>query len=409
MFPSSHLAHRRLIRLPLVLALAACQAESDAVEPGPLDAPDAGPACPSGSPPAPISGVFAFPQAVVFAGAHLVVGSVDLDENYASRSGFLTVLDPSTGAVLNRIVTSQPNPQRLVVHGDRLFVVNTGRTEYSPDTGVTAKSRGSIDVIPLDALASAPRPHRSDEIAASADGTSGAPIDLVFVGERAYISSGLSNQIFIYNAANGTLERGIEDGPRFGSAEPALALGAVAAAGTLVYVADYNSDAIHLFDTTTETFSPCAVSVDDDPMMLAGPSSPLVEGDDLYVVLQGFQKVVKISRADLELVAAAPADACPSVAVTDVISPTGGIPNDLDALDDQLFVVHSMDNTVVAYENDGDLWTKSHQFDLPLGANPWHAAFSADGRYLAVTEWKNHAVSIFDRTCDDAVVRLTVQ
>ena len=406
---SSPVVTRLLTRLPLLVVLSACQAESDPLEPEPTDTPDAGPACPSVAVPAPVSGVFSFPQPVVFAGAHVVVASVDLDDTYASRSGFLTVLDPATGAVLNRIVTSQPNPQRLVVHGDRLFVLNTGRTEYSPDTGVTAKSSGSIDVIPLDALASAPGPHRSDEIAASADGMSGAPVDLVFVGERAYIGSGLSNQIFIYNAANGTLERGVADGPRFGGAAPALALGAVAAAGTLVFVADYNSDAIHLFDTVTETFSPCAVSVDDDPMMLAGPSSPLMEGDDLFVVLQGFQKVVKISRADLESVAAASADACPSVAVTDVISPTGGIPNDLDAQDHQLFVVHSMDNTVVAYEHDGDLWKKAHQYDLPLGANPWHAAFSADGRYLAVTEWATHAVSIFDRTCDDAVVRLTVE
>lgn len=83
---------------------------------------------------------FSAPQAVVFAGDYLVVASTNAIWNAETSSvdfgeGFVTIINPKTGGFVNRFPTTQPNPQKLAVHGDRLFIVNTGTTAYDMEAG----------------------------------------------------------------------------------------------------------------------------------------------------------------------------------------------------------------------------------------------------------------------------------
>jgi DNA-binding beta-propeller fold protein YncE len=343
---------------------------------------------------------FAAPQDLAFAGDRLVVANTgaawDADAMaLVFGEGFLTVIDPASGAVVNRIPTRAPNPQKVAVHGDRLFVVNTGPTAYDGESGeVHATGDGSLDALPVAALDTATAFAQSVALpAVPAAPRLGAPLDLAFAGDRGYLTSSTANAIYIYDATSGTLERGPDD-PVWLGAPDGVGLGTIAAHGDHLYVVDFNTDTLWRVRAADGTVSPCGVAV-GQAADLEGAQNPRIVGDDLYVML-----VIagSIERRSIASVDAAFENGCPAVPADAAIAPLGQFPNDFEMHDGVPYVVNSGDNRVVAYADDGD---PIETFDLAVGANPWAVAFSADGRYMAVSEQGGQGVTVFDRTCDD--------
>lgn len=342
---------------------------------------------------------FAAPQAVVFAGDFLAVANTGVAWNPESMAlefgeGFVTVIDPLTGAIVNRIATRAPNPQKLVVHGDRLFIVNTGTTTYDAATSeVHVTGPGSIDFLPLVDLDTAAVPHGSTPFTFDpARPLLGAPVDLAFVGERAYITSGTSNSLFVFNAGNGVMERGPENPLQLGAAA-GVGLGSIVAVGEVLYVTDFNSDLLWRVKGADDSVSACGVAI-GQAADLEGATSPRLVGQTLFVMLAVAGSVEGRPLAALD---AAFDNGCAALEPSVLIDPLGQYPNELGVTGDHLLVVNSGDNQVVEYSADGAEVTT---FDLPPNANPWSVAVDADARRLAVSEQMGNGVTVFDRVCE---------
>ncbi len=336
---------------------------------------------------------------MVFAGDFLAVASTGAAWNPETSTldfgdGFVTILDPLTGAIVNRIVTHAPNPQKLVVHGDRLFIVNTGTTAYDAASGeVHVTGAGSIDFLPVADLDSATSPHGTTPfVFEAARPLDGAPVDLAFVGERAYITSATSNALFVFNANSGVLEHGPTNPLRLGAA-PGVGLGSIVAVGESLYVTDFNSDLLWRVKGADDSVSPCGLPL-GQAADLEGATAPRLLGDTLFVMLS---VAGSVEGRPMAAVDAAFDAGCAPVAPTATIAPLGQYPNEIGVLDDHLLVVNSGDNQVVEYDAAGAQVTT---FDLPPGANPWSVAADDDGRRVAVTEQMGNGVTVFDRICD---------
>jgi DNA-binding beta-propeller fold protein YncE len=348
---------------------------------------------------------------VVFAGDRLVVSNTHLDPvTYAPLEGYVTVVDPATGAVKNRVATRAPNPQKLALYGEQVLVLSTGPITYDFDTSdSTSGGPGGLDLLEVATLDDGAQAAAHIALVPSAaDAHLGAPVDLVVRGDRAYVTSATSNALFVIDLARRALERGPENPLLYGGDAPEVRLttGSITGGPNRLYIADFNEDAVHVVDPATNTVSPCPVDVGLSPMDLEGASAPRVDGEHLYVLLALAQAVRRVSLADLERAATAAAGACPVVPVETFTQTTGMIPNDLVFSGGALHIVSSGDNAVYRYNTDGE---RTKTYVLMPGSNPWSAAASADGRHLAVTEWASGAVSLIDTACDDHLLHVTAQ
>jgi DNA-binding beta-propeller fold protein YncE len=348
---------------------------------------------------------------VLFVGERLVVSNTHLDPaTYAPLEGYVTVVDPATGEVKNRVATRQPNPQKLALYGDKVLVLSTGPITYDFEAGdSTSGGPGGLDLLDAATLDDAAQAGAHVELAPSAaDAHLGAPVDLVVHGDRAYVTSATSNALFVVDLAQKVLERGPENPVLYGGDAPEVRLttGSITGGPDRLYIADFNADAVHVVDPATNSVSPCAVDVGLSPMDNEGATAPRVDGEHLYVLLALAQAVRRVSLADLERVATAAAGACPEVPVETFTDTTGMIPNDLVFAGGALHIVSSGDNAVYRYDPRGE---RTKTYVLMPDSNPWSAAVSADGRHLAVTEWVSGAVSLIDTACDDHLLRVTAQ
>lgn len=358
---------------------------------GCLDVPESEPAQ------RPAGAVLSRPQALLFVEDLLVVASTDFS-GAGWGDGFLTVIDPATGAVLNRIPTTQRNPQRLAVHDGWLYTLNTGTFDFSRDQAPRGAAPGGIDGLPVAALTTAAAPARNVEIAPAADDPRvAAPVDFAFVGDRALVGSGIVNAAFLFDARDHRLLRGPGDPIRFDGA-PRLALGNVAAWDGRFLLVDFNTDRLFVFEADGTPW-PCSVDLGEAPGELEGAQSIAVGGDTLYVAMT-FSGVVR--AADLGALRRDDAG-CGAPPVRTAVAPLGQLPNHLQVAGDRVYVVHSGDNNVVAY--DAQTGAEQARHVLPPGSNPWHVALAPAG-LLAVSEWAGDAVSLFTPAGREPVLRI---
>jgi hypothetical protein len=331
----------------------------------------------------PGAGLFDHPQPVVFVGDLLVVGNTGFRPSGDWAPGTLTVLDPKSGALINRISTSRTNPQRMVVHQDALYVVATGTLELGDFEHPTA-GPGAIDIIPLHTLRTAHSPARSVPIEPLAEGpiTAAAPLDLAFAGDRALLTLGVANAVRPFDPATATVGAPVWlDTPRVG-------LGSAQPWGERFVVIDFNADSLQVLEPNGQPW-PCTVDLGEAPDDVEGPSALAISDHTAYVTLafSGLLRAVDLTALD-------PADPACDAPVETIAAPIGDVPNDLHIRGDQAWVVDSGRNALLAYAlSDGQAGAR---YAVPPGANAWHAAWRADGRFIAVTEFASHGVSVFD-------------
>jgi hypothetical protein len=327
-------------------------------------------------PPTPAAepGLFDHPQAVLFVGDRLVVGNTGYDPA-DWRRGSLIVLDATDLSFRAQIWTARENPQRLVAHADRLFVVETGILDFSDFDAPRAATPGAIEAFALDGLE---RGARAGLLELDV-----GPIDFAARDERAVFSSALVNSVWGLNLAR-PLSPAALSGPTPLTTAAPLGLGAVRPWREGFVIVDFNSDSAHLLDPAGVPTG-CSVHLGESDAV-EGAQSPWVEGDALYVILAFAGVVRRVDLGALSVGCVAP--------VETVVPALGQVPNDLHLRGEEIFVVHSADNNVVVYGlADG---RERRRYVLGRGANPWHAAFSPDGRLMAVTEWAGQGLSVFD-------------
>lgn len=356
----------RVLPIALALALAAC------------DGPPA-------APPAAAPGLFDHPQALLFVDGMLVVANSGFRDGGpgAWAPGSLTVLDPTSGEAIARLPTSRPNPQALHRHGDLLYVVDTGPLDLTGDPP-RAGGPGAVDVFPIADLTRADGPARSHPLPLPADGSGrpGGPIDLALRGERAVVTSAVADVVWVLDAARGAWVRGPADPVRLGEdGAISLGLGAVRAWSGGFAVVDFNADRLHLLDPAGSPTG-CAVELGEHPDVFEGAGAPVVDGDTLYVALAFAGRIRAVDLAAL-------ADGC-AAPVRTVAEGLGQVPNHMALHEGRLFVVDSGDNAVRAY--DPATGRRAGEWLLPVGSNPFAVAF--DGRWMAVSEWSGHGVSL---------------
>lgn len=343
-------------------------------------------ACDPPTPPAPAEpGDFDHPQALRFVDGLLVVANSGYrpDGPASWAPGSLTVLDPRTGAVHNRLPTSAPNPQSLRLHGGALYVVDTGPLDLSG--APQAAEPGAIDVFDAATLATAEGPLRSLPMAPHADDPRlGAPIDIALDGPRAVVTSATADALWVLDAARGAWLRGPADPVLLGDAVR-LGLGAVRPWAGGFALLDFNADRLHLLDAAG-TPTGCAIELGEHADAFEGAGSPVIDGDTLYALLVHAGRVRAVDLADL-------ADDC-EAPVRTVVEGLGQAPNHLALHAGRLVVVASGDNAVMAY--DPASGAEVERWLLPVGSNPFHVAFDPTGRWMAVSEWAAHGVSLFD-------------
>ncbi|MCB9549949.1 MAG: hypothetical protein H6706_29425 [Myxococcales bacterium] len=350
----------------LGLALAACD---PAVGPAP-DVTEAAACAP---------GDLDHPQALAFLGDTLVVAST----GYATPdwgTGRVTFFDVDASRATAVQETAWQNPQGLAVHDGRVLVASTGVYDFSGSLPRMA-TPGGIEIVdpahPRDGARTIP-------LDIGPDGRAGGPVDVVVVGDRLFISSGIAPRVHVYDLARQVWVRGPSDPVVYGDGD--LGLGTLATDGRRVVLVDYNADRLHLLDAVTGEPWACSVDLGESPE-LEGAKAPVIVGDDLYVVLDqaGLVRRVRLP-ADA-------ADACPGLRA-ETVAVTGLLPNDLAVRDDRLYVVHSGDNNIQVL----DLAT----FDpvdlhvLPPGSNPWQLVFHPGRPLAAVSEWQASGVTLID-------------
>ena len=315
---------------------------------------------------------FDHPQAIAFVDGFLVVTSTGYDATQW-RNGFISILDPSTQRLVSTHRTSQLNPQRILTTENDVYIINTGTYDFSNFHRPTSKTPGGIDHMPIAQMTTTT--DNLTPVSIDLD-TLVAPIDGLILDDGKFaLTSGLEPKIVLIKEGTTAIRL---------PTDQSTGLGSMARWRDGFIVVDFNSD-MAFFLTKTGQLR-CSVHLGEFEAEMEGATSPVVSGGTLYVIM-ALSGVVRGMALD-------PADPCAQAPQT-FISPLGQVPNDLHIRGNEAWVVNSGDNNVIVYDLEtGD---ETDRLLMPVGSNPWQAAFSADERWLAVTLWASNGISLVDR------------
>ena len=319
---------------------------------------------------------FDHPQDLLFAGSLLIVTNTGYSSSQW-RPGYLSVIDVEQGKVIHQISTSRLNPQRLKHHNGQLLSINTGSYDLSDFDRPTTDTPGSIDGFTLAQLTTLNEPSWTLEL----DTSLIAPADIAFSGQTALMSSSIRPSYLM-----GTLDRSVvlagegHELPNQGS----LSLVAVKSWREHFLLIDFNSDQLSLVDHDGQLL--CQLELGRRVDEMEGAMSPQIQGDNLYILLA---LSGELRRVDLSRIL----DTCEADIET-VVSPLGQVPNHLIIRDNRAFIVHSGDNHVAEFDLTSG--AEVRRWVMPVSSNPWSAAISDDGQWLAVTKWAHHGVTIIN-------------
>ena len=384
----------RVFALASVIAFVSC---GDLSLPD-FDAQDAGDVRAADVPGIPDDRNFSSPEGVTVWNDRVFVANANFAYQGAQLlygTGFVTVIDRTDATVVNVIPLPFENPQEMVVHGDRLWVLCSGVTAWDSENSiVVSKASGGLAGIDLAAVDTADGPISTIPIPTTEGSLVGYPSGIAISGNEAWIASGTTAALFMVDLDSGEVIRGAAD-PVFLAEDVAQNTTVVGPGpdGRLT-IGLFNDDSVFLFDLVTR-------NVVDEPWpsdevglhgVIDGILDIETDGNSIYLLLGLANQVIGF---DLE--------AGPSGGVHKLAS---GLltPNRMKMQGAVLHVVNSGDNSLAAISVEtGD----STIFGLPVNCNPWDIdTVPGDGPAKAwISCLKSNSVVVVD-TADGSITEV---
>ena len=321
----------------------------------------------------------------------------------AYETGFISLIDRRTRAVVSRIPTSQKNPQHVTVVGDVAYVLNGGSLDIVDGLG-QATSSGGLDMIDLSSMTPPTSVSVNIELPLSASDVRIGSYGSFAVrrdGKRALIGSGTRADLFLVDLEQRRLLRG-PDNPIVLFETPAGENGLTIVRpldADRVALLSFNNDVLCLssdWDGEFEERHCAGVGIDDE--LLEGPidvvSIPGTTAPKQFLVLMTIaNSLYSVEYAD------------------DRINTRGawiasGLATNRVIVDQRYaYVVNSLSNNIqrVSVDEGENVMPFS---TLPVGSNPYDIAVSnePEGRVAWVTLLASHEVAVV-RLDDGTVVQ----
>jgi len=285
------------------------------------------------------------PEGVVASGGYVFVANTAFDGSDGSYgTGFVTVVRQSDFAVVNKVTTTQRNPQALIAHDDKVYVLCSGTTDYDDAKKlITPTSDGSLEVIDVPTAATAFAPQTVIQLPRSTGNPLvGYPSSLAFSadGQFAYAGSGTTAALFKVDLETNKVLRGAIDPIVLGDLASTDSIAVATGPDEVIFAGSFNRDQVFAVDTSTDLKATNPFQVID-----AGKTGNMdgvlhmVYRDtgvpDLFVLL-GLASVVQGVTTAM------------GQAGVEFLLNTETYPNRLAVHGDTLYVVNSGDNNVTA-------------------------------------------------------------
>jgi hypothetical protein len=291
---------------------------------------------------------FAGPQGVAATEDFVFVAnpnwSFDENQKIVYGQGFVTVVDRSNFAVVNKIPTNAKNPQIVKVHKDRVYVLCSGATYWDTKTNmVVPDSPSSIESFSISSATTATTTtvHATLPLSQSTP-LVGYPSSLVILdNDIAYASSGTTAVVFKFDLKSNMVLRGTENPIVLGDIKQQDSLVLEKGPNNILFIGSFNRDIVIAFDMSTDTnadlpFSQIDVSktpnIDGVQDLAYYPSGQ----KDLFVLL-GLASTVQALNTTMGQ---------PSV---ETFVTTGQAPNKMKIVNNTLLVINSLDNNITGY------------------------------------------------------------
>ena len=323
------------------------------------------------------------PQSLLFHGSELVVGSSGYRPNNW-QDGTVSFLDWQSGEITRAVQTHALNPQKIKSLGPWLAVVETGRFDFTDFDDPKSVEPFGVELISTSHSANHGNPFVALPSAFEL-GSVSAPVDIATLNDVSLITSGLFNVVWRVRWAS--VEAGSVDSVDILPLNEQLAtgLGSITTWNSKFLVADFNEDYLHLINAEGERVE-CSVHIGEDESLMEGLQTPLVVDDVLYV---SFAFSGTVRRIDLRLLA----DNCSVEAHTlDLV--LGQVPNDMDRVNNQIWITESGENRILKVDLDSETLVDS--ITLPISSNPWHLDVNLTAQRGAVTLWGIDAIGFFN-------------
>ncbi|MCK5796583.1 MAG: hypothetical protein KAI47_05345 [Deltaproteobacteria bacterium] len=237
---------------------------------------------------APAGAVFSAPQGVAASDRWILVANTAFHFDAAGKpafgQGFVTVVDRARRQVVATIPTTQRNPQRIAIVGDRAYVVNSGIVEFVAGGVATVREGGGIDILALDGsgpprsvLHNIPLPTSDTDARVGAYGSIAVAPD----GRTAFLGSGTRGDVFVVDLKTRRVLRGPKDPLALFPTPPGENdLTTVRWLGSKLAVLDFNHDVLCLSDDVKGFLARRrCVDIGKDPQLIEGPID-VARGDD---------------------------------------------------------------------------------------------------------------------------------
>ena len=164
--------------------------------------------------------------------------------------GFITLVNKADDTFNKMITTSQKNPQRAIVLGDKLYVINSGISEFIENVA-HPKSDSGIDVLDLTNIDAG---FTNTEIPFTDGEMSG------FVGSyslnndntKMFLASGSSPELYSYDITNNSMLRNTDNPIVIDSDLTGSVMLNLATVEQYLFIVNFNNDTLYILDTEND-------------------------------------------------------------------------------------------------------------------------------------------------------------
>lgn len=307
--------------------------------------------------------------------------------------GYISLIDLDDFTTSTHITTSALNPQSLQIDSEGIFIVETGKYDFSDFENPHSKPPFGIERFTHDGINAVSQTFI--QLPEQIDGQRiSAPVDLRTIGSVTLITSGLFNIAWRIKWANmaAALVEQIDILELENVLEPGLA--SIVTWNEHFILTEFNRDRLYLIGKDGNTIK-CRINVGTNAETIEGLQTPLVIDDQLFV---SFAFSGHLERIELNPLL----DDCRLERTTLPVT-LGQVPNDLDLVNDELWVTMSGENNLLRVDRISG--RSLGRVVLPISSNPWQFDFDPTRQIGAVSLWATDQVYLLNA---DGTLRFTL-